>query len=108
MAREIYIQKNTTIEQMIQTNPDKLRCTRIDKHKKCCVVNRWNSSCVCEKCQLCKYCGSPILTDDIEEWKKDNLERVFLQSYHYSCAKRSIIDPMVYTMLRNIHDESTN
>ena len=89
MAREIYIQKNTTVEQMIQTNPDKLRCTRIDKHKKCCVVNRWNSSCVCEKCQ-------------------DNLERVFLQSYHYSCAKRSIIDPMVYTMLRNIHDESTN
>tara|TARA_Y100001951_G_C11219699_1_gene227993 strand:- start:30 stop:380 length:351 start_codon:yes stop_codon:yes gene_type:complete len=86
------------------TNPDKLRCTA--NHKKCCVVNRWNGTCVCKKCRCCSYCGNPILTDDVDEWKKNGYhDLVILQNHHYSCADTNVIKPLVFQILGNMNDE---
>jgi hypothetical protein len=86
-----------------KTNPNKLRCT--GDHKRCCVINRWNGTCVCEKCQRCHYCHYPILTDDIEEWKKVGLEHIALKNHHYDCAKESIINPLLGLVLGRMNDE---
>lgn len=86
------------------TNPDKLRCTA--DHKKCCVVNRWNGSCVCKKCRCCSYCGYPILTDDVHEWRKNGYhDAVILQNHHYVCAVESIIKPITFLILGRMNDE---